>query len=601
MSAFIRIRLTALTLLWGLLLSPSASGQKELALWKYDKMGTALRLTSVFDPMPTTGYAPIVVNGQNELKTELAWDLAFADTCRGIGGNGSTGSHFRVSVAAQSATSRTLLVPLAMTYGSGGGWRNTGHEFGVTAKTPFFETKDDTTHEERTDEGWPCIAISQNLAELNLTGLNDAVGKRKSTRYGSQDVFGSRFEPALLPGEWLGYSGFDIIMITGDEWLRAPAAARLAIKQWARLGGHLEIYQTTASPMSPAALDLPHEPEQADGAVNWGRGAVSYLSWADGKLDTAAHITRYQGRTRMSHIAYLQDGVSSSPWPLQAALGIKMFGGWQVIVFLVLFGILVGPVNLFILAPAGRRHRLFMTTPIISIGASVVLLGLILFQDGTGGKGRRLAVVEIVPSEAAAYVHQEQMSRTGVLFGSSFTVDPPGTLHQMVMSSTQWTKFKDSRDSQPMQTTLEGNTWSGNWFQSRSEQAQHLSAVIPTRSRLEIKPNADPAAPPVILSSLGFDLAEFYLRTEEEGVWKSPGPIVTGQPITLIPADPAEFTTWWGKTLAHSTAAQNNVMTRQQESPHTFFARATASPFLMPTLSDIKWKEDEVVLYGPLR
>ena len=43
----------------------------------------------------------------------------------------------------------------------------------------------------------------------------------------------------------------------------------------------------------------------------------------------------------------------------------------------------------------------------------------------------------------AAYLHQEQFSRTGVLTGSDFTVDPPALFQPVPIASSRWARFTD--------------------------------------------------------------------------------------------------------------------------------------------------------------
>ena len=67
--------------------------------------------------------------------------------------------------------------------------------------------------------------------------------------------------------------------------------------------------------------------------------------------------------------------------------------------FILVFAVLVGPVNLFWLADASRRHRLFWSTPLISVAASLLLVGVIALQDGFGGSGERVMATLLVPDE----------------------------------------------------------------------------------------------------------------------------------------------------------------------------------------------------------
>src|SRR5690606_18267044 len=114
------------------------------------------------------------------------------------------------------------------------------------------------------------------------------------------------------------------------------------------------------------------------------------------------------------------------------------------VVVLIAFGLLVGPVNLFVFAKSGQRHRLFITTPIISLATCALLILLILIQDGTGGRGERIVLMEVRPDadENRAYLHQEQVSRTGVLLGSSFELKESAVISPVPLADSPWTRLK---------------------------------------------------------------------------------------------------------------------------------------------------------------
>ena len=101
------------------------------------------------------------------------------------------------------------------------------------------------------------------------------------------------------------------------------------------------------------------------------------------------------------------------------------------ILVLIAFGILVGPVNLFVFAKSGQRHRLFITTPIISVGASLLLIVLILFQDGFGGRGSRLLLMEVRSGRHRECRLSSPRSRSpgpGSCSATGFTTSEPGYL-----------------------------------------------------------------------------------------------------------------------------------------------------------------------------
>lgn len=89
---------------------------------------------------------------------------------------------------------------------------------------------------------------------------------------------------------------------------------------------------------------------------------------------------------------------------------------------MLVFAVLVGPVNLFVLAPARRRHRLFFATPLISLGAAGLLVLAVILSDGTGGKGERFVWMENVPEENVSYLQQYQYSRCEAMFSTGFEI-----------------------------------------------------------------------------------------------------------------------------------------------------------------------------------
>ena len=121
----------------------------------------------------------------------------------------------------------------------------------------------------------------------------------------------------------------------------------------------------------------------------------------------------------------------STNWPLHEKLGTQDFGTLITALLLVAFAVLVGPVNFFVFAGQGRRHRLFFTTPLISLGMSALLILYIVMKDGFGGDGYRVVLREVDQQENNSHLIQEQICRTGMLFSGSFELDNDLTITQV--------------------------------------------------------------------------------------------------------------------------------------------------------------------------
>jgi hypothetical protein len=490
------------------------------------------------------------------------------------------------------------MVPLAVDYGD----RSvsvTGHVLRVDFSGTGFDVGSKYEHENRVT-GRTALALSETLAEFSITQLNKEMESRLRSsgggHYGGPVTFGSRFDVSDLPDSWMGCSGFDIILLSSTDCQKLKPGVKRALLEWVRMGGALHVYLSPG--VSASSLGLPEVTDAGSKSVSQGKIAV--FAWDGKTLPARETINRYWGeKVRLESLR--SDHATSGSWPLLSLLGSRSFASWQVIVFLVVFGLLVGPVNLFVLAPAGRRHKLFVTTPLLSIGASLVMVVLILLQDGIGGSGRRFVAIDLEPDEAAAYVTQEQVSRTGVLLGAAFEMKQPVLIEPLTMPDTPWAKLKNTNNVQPADLTQDGRERRGNFFQSRAEQGQVLRAAISTRARLELKAGAAPDAAPTLISALGFTVDELYYTDAAGDLWQLEEPLVTGQSATLIKTNASAKTAWFYAALDPAVSTLQTSLIQAADRRSFFIAKARQAPdFTLDTLSSIRWEDDRIVVFGPV-
>lgn len=584
-----------------LLFVGGAQARKVIADVELDaKTGTRIEILSVFDPPPPTGYAPMRVVATNGTDKDTRWSLSFNCSAQQYRSQNAHDSEFALDVPAHATQSRLFLVPVAVNYGDNS-YGNNHQQMRVHLDVEGIGSRDFHEYDQRTD-GFPAIAISKQLADNGITRFEDELETRmKSSSRGGDQIFGSRFDLEELPEDWRGLSGFDVLMLTHTEWQALKPGARLAAAQWARLGGRLHIYMSPGA--SAASLDLPEE--VLTEKKNMSLGGVALLSWDGKSLPATEIVDRYWlGKQRVKELTDGYAGMSAKKpeWALLRTLGERSFASWQVLLFLVVFGILVGPVNLFILAPPSRRHRLFITTPLLSLGASAVMITVLLVQDGIGGGGRRLVVVNLEPAETTAFVTQEQVCRTGLLTSSGFELKQAVLVEPVALPDKPWVKLKNTSGSQAVQLRQAGSQFSGNFFQSRAEQGQLLRATVPTRARLELKKGLPVGAAPEVISALGFTVEEAFYVDAEGTVWKLTGPLATGQIGKTERSDPKTLGSWWGKAFELAGSRTRERLVEQLTQPReVFFAKANRAPdFTLDTLKSIRWTDDQVVVFGSM-
>ena len=544
------------------------------------KTDTYVEVTALFASPSLGGYHPIrVVMANNQLIPHKIF-LDFQCTSN-YSSQVSCSSQYSFTVEAGKIATYDILVPLTPQNGQANYEQFTLNLTGSMGSSSHNDTV-------RFGPDQPAVLISDTLHSPNGSSLDSELSTRlggHSRHYSGHNQFASRFSPGQLPDDWRAYSGFDTMLLTDFDWSSVPPGAKNAILAWMRLGGHLIIY--SASSPTPTALGLPAD-------TSFGRYDIKPIT-GDRLVHKATvdFVFKREHDTRISAVTKDFD----AKWPLQKILGEKSFNSTVFILVLIVFGIIVGPVNLFVFAKSGRRHRLFITTPIISIATSLLLIVLIIFEDGFGGEGQRLALMEVRPddNQNAAFVVQEQFSRTGVMTSPSFSIDASALFVPVSIDSNRWSRFTSDHttsgnyDIQPSGGKL---FVKGSWFQSRSEQGQLLTAVVPTRGRIEHAQQAGK-----IISSFDFPIKTLLFK-DEDGNWHRADNLTKGKSITLSSVDVTMVQPMLNDLNLKFTKRSQSFFKKVQERKGHYIAITTEAPAI-ETHPSIDW-ETTTIITGPI-
>lgn len=578
----------------------AAHAQHELTRHVYDtKTNTWARVTCLLGKLPAYGYAPVRIEINNGTKLDRTLTLSFTsnDNTSFRGQSGSRmSSQFTYTCAAQSRETYDFLVPLATIFQTSR--HGSGSNLVMQLRcTEFPDTEASMSNAISKD--WPSVLLSNTLYVPNASKLDSHINS-KSSRSGNLE-FAGEFNPKLMPTDWRAYMGQEVIMMTSDNWSELDPGARTAILDWNRLGGNIIIYTTNASE-DLATLRIDHnKPGQKQTTRSFGMVTLVDLPKSNelkpGPTEKKVLSSKSGApSSTTSHSSLLHDYAKG--WPLHRDLGEKKFSTFFFIFILLAFAILVGPINLFVLAKSGKRHKLFITTPIISLGTSALLIIIIIFQDGFGGRGHRLILMEIQPSENKAYIIQEQAARTGLLLGNSFETSEPTMITPVALGTSRWSRVVlngKSPSSYSAGHGSQGLNVGGDWFQSRSEHGHLLKTVRPTRGKIELSQR--PGAP-VLTSSFDFDLGVIFYYAPDKSWWKAEA-LSKGNSTTLTPSTDTEFKQWikeQSKRFAKNNAAELNKASLQ---PGRFFA-VTENATGIDTYNAIKWLTTTTVMTGPV-
>jgi len=572
---------------------PQAGAQKLLVREVYDpKTKTQIEVKSLFGILPQHGYVPIRATIHNGTKEARTWRFEFEGKAQsGWGNDGTTmNSSFSVTVEPGGGGFYDFSVPMpsclkSASYGNDVELDCTVSASGLALVSGSFS------------DGVPesaQVLISEQLHIANGSALDS----RMSSTRGSSNTFGGAFRAAELPQDWRAFLGYDVMLVTEDEWLTIQPGARNAIMAWNRLGGQIIIY----SPRSDSDLATLRFGDEGRGLreLTRSQGKVSIQKIAaDNDLDEAATVSAVS--LLPAKIKSLREDFNSS-WALQKLFGFEGFHYGIFIVVLLLFGILVGPVNLFVFAKSGQRHRMFFTTPLISIGASLLLVLLIILQDGFGGRGMRFVHMEVRPdaSENLAYIQQEQFVRTGVLLSSKHTLPETGFVTGVPLdASSPWARLTSDYRSRGGRYSLDqdglGLKASGDWYQSRSEHGHALTGLRPTRGRIEM---AASESPPKLTSSFDFPISVLVFRDRDGACWRAEN-LTQGQPTTCTAIAEGFYNSLVNDSTATASKSAAKSIKQLALRRNHFLAESSAAPAL-ESYDGINWVKTLSVITGPL-
>ncbi|MES2995355.1 MAG: hypothetical protein V4733_00930 [Verrucomicrobiota bacterium] len=540
---------------------------------------THVEATALFSTSPNIGYVPVRIKAVNNLNSNRTIHLRGASK-ENYNTKISAGCSYSIEVPAGQVVTRDLLFPVRPPHSYSSSYNSPVH---VSLSGGLGETEGHLAAGSPLDS--PAALLSESIHTPNASSLDAAFKSVSSGSHYGRSTFAGKFTPGLLPDNWLAYSGFDALVLTAADWSEIPAGPRSAIIAWLRQGGRLVFVAAENRPPS-----LPGLPD------NTGLGTISTFVSATPAALNASHFVSFIRSAPTNSLAAAAANDYARSWPLAAAFGTKEFDYTLFVVVLIAFSILVGPVNLFVFAKSGRRHRLFITTPLISFGASLVMIGLIIFQDGFGGSGERRVLMEIQQGDDGhtAHIHQEQISRSGILLRPTFTVDPACLIAQVPLAKSRWARFTNDHDVsgnfdlQPVAGKLDA---SGSWWQSRSEQGQYLSAIVPNRGRIERG-----SQPGTWVSTFPFPLETIWFK-DEAGKWSKASAIQTGTPFKPEPIDEKSTMTAIKREI-DAFSARNAALVESAQNRKSSFIAVTNSAPAIETLKSIRWQKTRTVITG---
>ena len=392
--------------------------------------------------------------------------------------------------------------------------------------------------------------------------------------------------PARLPENWLGYTSLRAVMIAPPEWGELSEAQKSALLTWAACGGDLFFVDGPIEALFP--------PGQAPSASP---GSTRAYFFGRIHLMSADAITAEGLAATMSRTRTLQDANFSLPasgvghWVSMGARGFRLpipgVGGVPArayLLILIVFAVIIGPINYWLLHRARRQVLFVLTTPLISLIFIALLGGYVLAGEGLSVRGRAVTFTMIdqarkqAVSRASMTLYAAGLTpRGGLRFGREEAVfalgrDGEGTREGLTLNLTDEQRFASGA------------------IHARTPNNLETIAFRSARERLEF--NRDGNAIQVV-NGLGARLEALVYRDGAQ-VYSLSKPLAAGERAVLRP----------GAADTVRIVQQGNLLSArfehllQRQPAGSYFAALDRSPFWNPGLEDIDERDSYHVVFG---
>ena len=397
-------------------------------------------------------------------------------------------------------------------------------------------------------------------------------------------------EAAAMPADWRAWSPFHAVLLTASEYMAYSPEQRAGLRDWVMQGGLLFLEPTTPGPLIGGPLlqervgtgvittmawtidDYLAPPEPNEDATAWVKVAEPTVLFPLLQFDALA-LTLPSGQL-----------LSAPPLSRDFMRGDSYWTGKWAALILAAFAFLAGPVNLFRLAPGGRRHRMFFTTPTIALAFAGVLGASILWWDGFGGGGNRAVVVVFVSEEGKAVIYQDQVARTGVLGTQSFPMNDITVMANLSVSNY------DATGRSAFLVRGDGMA-RGDWFRNHWGAAQHLRQLAPTTNWIGVTPGL---MAPMVESRMPIQLHSFIYVDGRNQFWYA-SDVAPGAAVRL---QRAALRLWPPLNPGGSKYLDNVLAAAARIEPGRWVALGAPTDLApIPTLRSIAWR-DNIVFTG---
>jgi hypothetical protein len=338
---------------------------------------------------------------------------------------------------------------------------------------------------------------------------------------------------AAWSATWQGYSRYDGIILTGREWKAAPDGVRTALEQYAETGGFLLLLDPVPLPKTwekrPTQFGLVFALDIY--SAGFGTCVVSPDSnihkWEHPRWNT---LIQEVVQASQSQQQLLTAADANSRFPVVEDVQVPVRG---LFALMVVFTLIIGPGNLWVLARMQRRIWMLWTVPCISFVTCAAVFGFMLIVEGWRGESR---------IEAITILDENTDRATSVAWVGVYAPMTPGDgLHFSSASDVLWLKGNEDRYAYGGRGNISFAACTIDDTRDQHFKSGWVSARVPSHFKLRKSETAqhkrlavDLAADGTLTATnaLGSDVQKLWVA-DEKGIVYTAENVAPGAKVTL--------------------------------------------------------------------
>ncbi|MGA2229667.1 MAG: hypothetical protein ABSH22_01965 [Tepidisphaeraceae bacterium] len=408
----------------------------------------------------------------------------------------------------------------------------------------------------------------------------------------------SEMPTSELSTDWLAYTPFDVVVLGHGDLASLPPEASAALWNYAQAGGNLVVFGSDGVPQE---WRTGPQASLQDG-IAYDAGLGHFFVFKSEDPSTLDSYSMQRLRTAVNdELQYWQSlptdmGGANSALPLVDDLKIPTRG----LVFVMLvFIILIGPVNLIVLSRRKRRTWMLWTIPAISLLTTLIVFAYSLFSEG------------ITPTIGIAglTVLDQGAHHAATIGGEGYycPLTPSGGLH--FDSDTEATPLVNANDRSGSGREVDwtqAQDYTRGWVSARVPAFFHLRKSQTRRERLQVE-NKDGRLQ--IVNGLGAPIKSLWFADAHMNIYAAQD-IPAGQTAALeaLNSSPVTEGTGGPQRLLRDISFAAHIDGLDQHAagylaPNTYLAVLDGNPFLENALgaaASVKRARVSAVVYGIL-